>query len=536
MAQGTEAAPARQQAHGRRYNRFKSVNGAKPPAPPNPLPGPVSTNDTNVPAHQFRHWQVVQQRRAARDRQTSLRAERCKQEHQQQGFNDLRSRRYGIKVHVVQPAPAVAQVVTNATPDEVEFRGFKPYPFVEPVKLQPTSTRPLQVLPARALSKDVLVKSITGFHQMTTLSVGQLGRNISHSITSAEPPQGGETSEVQKAMVEEARMATVHTIRRMVNVANDLHRHGQKCLALYIRGRTTEELHHLREALFNKKKFNTVEDAIAAAGEKRKAKSKSVDGSNDENSDAAGEEKNQEGDDAADGPADPKDEEDESGTKGDHNGFCRSLLSYLRRPNATIRADNRFIHVIRPARVNYIALSNIKDSDFEILGHGLEHTIVATLGIRLAAEFRRYFIDMAAGITTSLSYSPVRQGFMFFSENDLWSHLFRSEAIREYLHHTTGEDPDVLDLTEKPPGWLLSRLVTPVGSSMQKPGLARSHIGFARNTTTASIQELTSLRDRLASRTAGDTSSSQILMDGRQEAEKTVQGALKDNQPYNLLP
>ncbi|KAF9149546.1 hypothetical protein DFQ26_001920, partial [Actinomortierella ambigua] len=257
MAQGTEAAPARQQAHGRRYNRFKSVNGAKPPAPPNPLPGPVSTNDTNVPAHQFRHWQVVQQRRAARDRQTSLRAESCKQEHQQQGFNDLRSRRYGIKVHVVQPAPALAQVVTNATPDEVEFRGFKPYPFVEPVKLKPTSTRPLQVLPARVLSKDELVKSITGLHQMTTLSVGQLGRNISHSITPAEVSQDGEISEVQKDMVEEARMATVHTIRRM------------------IRGRTTEELHHLREALFNKKKFNTVEDAIAAAGEKRKAKSKS---------------------------------------------------------------------------------------------------------------------------------------------------------------------------------------------------------------------------------------------------------------------
>ncbi|KAF9147968.1 hypothetical protein DFQ26_002722, partial [Actinomortierella ambigua] len=192
--------------------------------------------------------------------------------HQQQGFNDLRSRRYGIKVHVVQPAPALARVLTNATPDEVEFRGFKPYPFVEPVKPKPANTQPLQVLPARDLSKDVLVKSITGFHQMTTLSVGQLGRNISHSITPGELPQGGDSSEVQKAMVKDARMATVQTIRRMVNVANDLHRHGQKCLALYILGPTTEDLHDLKEALFDKKGFESVEKAITAAGEKRKAK------------------------------------------------------------------------------------------------------------------------------------------------------------------------------------------------------------------------------------------------------------------------
>ncbi|KAF9150577.1 hypothetical protein DFQ26_001522, partial [Actinomortierella ambigua] len=58
MAQGTEPAPVLQQKHGRRYNRFRSVTGAKPPSPPNPLPGPGATNDTNLPLGQFQHWQA----------------------------------------------------------------------------------------------------------------------------------------------------------------------------------------------------------------------------------------------------------------------------------------------------------------------------------------------------------------------------------------------------------------------------------------------------------------------------------------------
>ncbi|KAG0250589.1 hypothetical protein DFQ27_009335, partial [Actinomortierella ambigua] len=184
------------------------------------------------------------------------------QEQQQQDFNELRFRRYGMKGHVAQPTPALAQVVTNATPDDVEFRCFTPYPFLNPV------------------SKDDYV-------------VGRSAR-----------------SEIQMAVIKEAKVVTAHTIRR------------------------------------------TVKKVIAASGKKRKAKNNSVNGSNDKDSDTVGEEKDQEGDDSADGPAEIEDEKDEPGTTGDHNGFCTSLLRYHRRPTATLRTGKRFTRLIQSARGN----------------------------------------------------------------------------------------------------------------------------------------------------------------------------------------
>ncbi|KAF9943735.1 hypothetical protein BGZ72_003465 [Mortierella alpina] len=173
-----------------------------------------------------------------------------------------------------------------------------------------------------------------------------------------------------------------------------------------------------------------------------------------------------------------------------------------------------------------------------ILGKSLESSIVATLGVMLAVQIRRYFIDEAAGLNTSLPESPIGDGFVFLSETDLWPHLFCSCYIREYLHHSTGEDPDLIDLREKPPGWLLTRLITPVGDSMQSP--ARRPTGqvynkFARNTTIATIDELNVLREAIRTQAIPNKSSSQYLMDQRSDEQCLIHD-LRPGQPRNLLP
>jgi hypothetical protein len=209
-------------------------------------------------------------------------------------------------------------------------------------------------------------------------------------------------------------------------------------------------------------------------------------------------------------------------------------LSYLKNPDSTIKYNNPHRDIISPARAAYRQQAHLQKAFFEVIDLGLGSTITKTLGVTLAAQIRRYFIEKAAGLDSSLPHSPIRHGFIFLSENDLWPHLYRSPAIRHFLRASTSEDPEFLDLQAKKPGWLLTRLVTKVGDSMQDP-VRQSGGGYSRTTTIATTIELNTLRNNIKGGQAGAVSSSQILMDFQPAVDTQIQQPAP-NQPVNVLP
>ncbi|KAG0201613.1 hypothetical protein BGX28_005603 [Mortierella sp. GBA30] len=111
-----------------------------------------------------------------------------------------------------------------------------------------------------------------------------------------------------------------------------------------------------------------------------------------------------------------------------------------------------------------------------------------------AVQVRRYFVDTAAQLNT----------------------------IHPSIHPA---DPDLIDISTQPPGWLLTRLITPVGGSIQSParrGTGLVYSSFARTTTVATIDELNVLREAIWSKEIGNDSSSQYLMDRRPDQHHLI--------------
>ncbi|KAG0219713.1 hypothetical protein BGW41_008174, partial [Actinomortierella wolfii] len=134
------------------------------------------------------------------------------------------------------------------------------------------------------------------------------------------------TAQHAPSLVEQAKNDTIWIIRRVVRVANELLRHGQKCMSLYISNASKEQLVELRSFIFNQGRFATVEEAVQAAAKKRRMKIKSdtagetVEGGNEHSDDA------EETSDVMSNTGDVENEADETGTTGDHGGFFSSLL------------------------------------------------------------------------------------------------------------------------------------------------------------------------------------------------------------------
>ncbi|KAG0195216.1 hypothetical protein BGX28_001984, partial [Mortierella sp. GBA30] len=169
-------------------------------------------------------------------------------------------------------------------PDGLEFKAFKPYTSLDTVTPKDIPRRSTHIPKERQMNKCDVVKSVTGFHQQTTLSVGQLGRNMSHVVLTQQIGTD-DPVDIKTLIAAKAGTATIKTIRRVVRVANGLLRHGQKALALFIASATPEDMHLLKDAIFHKHQHNTAEDAIEQAAKKRlqklgNAKNNSHDGVN----------------------------------------------------------------------------------------------------------------------------------------------------------------------------------------------------------------------------------------------------------------
>ncbi|KAG0314890.1 hypothetical protein BG000_005382, partial [Podila horticola] len=228
-------------------------------------------------------------------------AEACKKEHKTQGFDKLKSKQFGIRVWMVQPQQPQVEVSGNGgdLPDGLSFKPFKPYPFVSPATPKRMQRRSAYIPKECQMIKQDVVKSIMGFHQMTTLSAGQLGRNVSHTVLPQHIPTN-DAIDIKIQCAAKVGIATTETIWWIVRVANAL-------------------LH------------STIEAAISEAAKKRLAKFRKVDNSasgsssnsNNVDSPAAikaiskqGEEQEEEQE--QDHGGYPEEEADESGTKGDH--------------------------------------------------------------------------------------------------------------------------------------------------------------------------------------------------------------------------
>ncbi|KAG0195109.1 hypothetical protein BGX28_002276, partial [Mortierella sp. GBA30] len=116
------------------------------------------------------------------------------------------------------------------------------------------------------MNKRDVIQGVTGFHQHTTLSVGQLGRNVSHVVLTQQIGTDDPVN-IKTLIAAKAGAATMNTIRRVVRVANGLLRHG-----LIIPSATPEDLHLLKDTIFNKHQHSTAEDAIEQAAKKRHQK------------------------------------------------------------------------------------------------------------------------------------------------------------------------------------------------------------------------------------------------------------------------
>ena len=299
------------------------------------------------------------------------------------------------------------------------------------------------------------------------------------------------------------------------------------------------------------------------------------DGDNDAENDA---EINTEKESSTGTPTDDENNKDESGLSGDHNGFFRSLLTYIRDTGATIR-NTSFKDLLEELRQSYVDLFPNRSSDLQIEnqldGSGeskkrpIYGVLLQNLATSLAVQFRRYFIDKEAGLNTSLPLSPVRLGFFTLSEHDLWFHLQRRAEIRDYFK-ALGEDIGPINSSlkeEKPIGWLFNRLFTTVGEGMLNPiwkDDERIQSNFARNTMTATLEKLECLRSAIADerrieelRSSLDTndkeeeeelkellnkrdrikegSSSEFLVAIGKEGEYEIKEP-KEGQPVNVLP
>ncbi|KAG0220451.1 hypothetical protein BGW41_007947, partial [Actinomortierella wolfii] len=191
--QATESAGLRTR-HQKFFNRFRTVSG--PPAPSAPtasLGQPLGVDD--AAQRQTNHWLAVEKRRSERPSDVTERANSCKAEYLSQKFNNFLSKRYSVKVHALQDAPDNAGPEPE-TPDNLELRPFKPYTYLDSVKRQwaKPSTRATSSR-AGPLSKAHVVMAITGRHQITTLNVGQLGRNVGHAVSAAALPSSVQSPE-----------------------------------------------------------------------------------------------------------------------------------------------------------------------------------------------------------------------------------------------------------------------------------------------------------------------------------------------------
>ncbi|KAG0375509.1 hypothetical protein BGX24_008988 [Mortierella sp. AD032] len=294
-----------QQQHRRRqkkYIRFRTVNG--PPSPPAPI-----VQQWTYLQQQIDHWRFVDERRSQRDPDTATRAADCKAEYLVRGFDKLPSKQYGIHVHKVQEAPASNDGMNPGDPENVQFKPFKAYASLEPLRPETLNQPSKSTLRTGLLTKTDTIKSISGFHQITTLAVGQLGRNIGLTVVPQKMgqmiSQAGEPPQDRKAIVEDAKTATIKTIRQKTDV----------------------ELHELKDPFFNKVKFDTVEGAITEAAKKSKEESDrsgALAEVGESLSDPAEEDTEDEGDDAGrplGDLANPEEDADESGTKGDQTAF-----------------------------------------------------------------------------------------------------------------------------------------------------------------------------------------------------------------------
>ncbi|GJJ79176.1 hypothetical protein EMPS_11535 [Entomortierella parvispora] len=681
----------------KRYNRFKTVQCPRLDDPSHPGYSPKPDDSaTPDPARQERqarqhlHRQSVNARRLIRDDNMAIRAGRCKAEYKSKGFHKMPSKQFAIKVHCVGGAGTQVNATLGDPPKDLEFKPFKPFdpdygkknkdpenpeartkPETKPKQSQKKTTRksgqtpktPKAPKPAtppsnRALRKSFFLKSLTGRHACKTLNMGQLGSNIDKAISAswlAEHSNKTKYNTLRKLTQNDVRLAVVKTMRRIARVANELLRHGQDAVGLYITD--TKDLRPLKEALFLPKKLRDAAEAAKAAasiartaaeadptntdvatalaaadaaaataianadvdsiinnaGKKRLAniekkkgsrrrrgsKTKSADtpgsgptgmdvdalavglsdmdidtsslgpmdmdidspapapvsspkedmDSDDEVNVDEEEEELEEDDDApdedntGDGDDDEGDIEDESGMKGDNGGFMVSLLRYFRH-QFEIGQGNTNRHLIEDIRSLYSKVNTNFDESMLLVLTGiqakgsrnvyLEGGIVAQLGIRLACQLRRYFIDQAAGIATSLPQSPIRNGYIRLSELDLWNHfqyvwdifnfimvIRNAEKTLQGLPASTQQNFK-LELNELPPGWLLTKLVTPLGK------------GDKDKVTTATIQEMSDLRAYLVNDASDKSvSSSEFLMAQRRipDATNLVRG-----QPKNFLP
>ncbi|KAG0213655.1 hypothetical protein BGX28_003808, partial [Mortierella sp. GBA30] len=200
-----------------------------------------------------------------------------------------------------------------------------------------------------------VVKSATGFHRQTTLSVGQLGRKVSHVVLTQQIGTD-DPVDIKTLIAAKVGTATIKTIRRFVRVANGLLRHGQKVMVLFIASATPEDLHLLKDAICHKHQPNTADDAIEQAAKKRlqklgNAKNNSHGGGNHNSS--SGNLLVQEDEEANHG-GDSEGHTDNSGSNGDYGGVIISVLSYLRSPTLTIKYNNKNIALVSSIRSGYL--------------------------------------------------------------------------------------------------------------------------------------------------------------------------------------
>ncbi|KAF9935158.1 hypothetical protein BGZ67_003550 [Mortierella alpina] len=219
---------------------------------------------------QQEHQLQIIKRREERDPAISERALACEKEHMDQGFDQLPSKQYGIRVRMIQGPPESVVDTQNEVNimEELQFKDFKPYTSVGTVAPRTAPRTSTHTPEQRTMNKRDVIKSVTGSHQIATLAVGQLGRNVAHTVLPWKISVDS-AIDTKTALAAQAGAATVKTIRRLVRVANAIVWHGQKALALFTSSATPEQLHRLKDIIFDKHQHGTVERAIEEAAKKR---------------------------------------------------------------------------------------------------------------------------------------------------------------------------------------------------------------------------------------------------------------------------
>ncbi|KAF9987891.1 hypothetical protein BGZ75_010299 [Mortierella antarctica] len=290
---------------------------------------------------QQEHQLQIIKRREERDPAISERALACEKEHMDQGFDQLPSKQYGIRVRMIQGPPESVVDTQNEVNimEELQFKDFKPYTSVGTVAPRTAPRTSTHTPEQRTMNKRDVIKSVTGSHQIATLAVGQLGRNVAHTVLPWKISVDS-AIDTKTALAAQAGAATVKTIRRLVRVANAIVWHGQKALALFISSATPEQLHRLKDIIFDKHQHGTVERAIEEAAKKRL---KTLGNNNNSDGGDIGEYQAQDGENEAqeqvNDDGDPaEDEQDETG-KGGSRRFFRlgTCLPPLANANSQVR-------------------------------------------------------------------------------------------------------------------------------------------------------------------------------------------------------